>query len=138
MCAAAEVTDDEHSNTNSARSLWVGDCMNFGLIDADANQTDIWLGLTTNGVVLNPLADPTEKLTKLAKCAVVRDEAAKITRYELRVPTAGLLMKPGTECCFYVRFFDSDGMPAQYRIQLAPVITDPFKAKLYSKFVLVE
>jgi hypothetical protein len=138
LCVAAEVQDDVQCNTNDVGSLWDGDAMNFGLIDADANQTDLWLALTANGVVLNPLADPTEKLAKLAKFAVVRDEAAKVTRYELRLPLAGLKVKPGTECCFYFRFFDNDGGGARYRFQLAPLITDPFKAKLYSKLVLEE
>ena len=107
-------------------------------IDADANQTDLWLALTEDGVVLKPLADPTEKLAKIATYAVVRDEAAKVTRYELRLPLAGLKLKPDTECCFYFRFFDDDGSGAQYRFDLAPLITDPFKAKLYSKIVLDE
>ena len=138
LCVAAEVKDDAQCNTNAVDSLWDGDAMNFGLIDADANQTDLWLALTTNGVVLNPLADPTEKLSTIATSAVVRDEDAKVTRYELRLPLAGLKLKPGTECCFYFRFFDNDGGGARYRFQLAPLITDPFKAKLYSKFVLEE
>jgi hypothetical protein len=138
VCAAAEVKDDVQCNTNDLGNLWDGDAMNFGVIDAEANQTDLWLALTTNGVVLNPLADPTEKLAKIAKCAVVRDEAAKVTRYELRLPLTGLKLKPGTECCFYLRFFDNDGGAARYRFQLAPLITDPFKAKLYSKFVMEE
>ena len=138
VCVAAEVKDDVQCNTNDVGNLWDGDAMNFGMVDADANQTDLWLALTTNGVVLNAVADPTEKLAKLAKCAVVRDEAATVTRYELRLPLAGLKLKPGAECCFYLRFFDNDGGGARYRFQLAPLIADPFKAKLYSKFVLEE
>jgi hypothetical protein len=138
LCVAAEVKDDVQCNTNSVNNLWDGDSMNFGLIDVEANQTDLWLALTTNGVVLNPLGDPTEKLAKQAKYAAVRDEAASITRYELRLPLAGLKLKPGTECCFYFRFFDSDGGAARYRFQLAPLITEPFKAKWYSKFVIDE
>jgi hypothetical protein len=136
LCVAAEVKDDVPCNTNSVNNLWDGDSMNFGLIDAEANQTDLWLALTTNGVVLNPLSDPTEKLAKLAKCAVVRDEAAQVTRYELRLPLAEIKLKPGTECCFYFRFFDNDGGAPRYRFQLAPLITEPFKAKWYSKLVL--
>jgi hypothetical protein len=138
VCVAAEVKDDVQCNTNSVNSLWDGDAMNFGLIDADANQTDLWLALPTNRAVLNPLADPTEKVAQLAKYAVVRDDAAKVTRYELRLPLGGLYVKPGTECCFYFRFFDNDGGAARYRFQLAPLITDPFRAKLYSKVVLTE
>lgn len=138
VCVAVEVKDDVACNTNSVESLWDGDSMNFGLVDVDGNQTDLWLALTANGAVLNPLADPTEKLEKLAKYAVVRDEAGQVTRYELRIPLAGLLLKPGVECCFYFRFFDNDGTGARYRFQLAPVITDPFRAKSYSKFVLGE
>jgi len=139
LCVAAEVKDDVQFNTNSVDNLWHGDAMNFGVIDADANQTDLWLALTPNGEVLNALSDPTEMLSKLAKRAVVRDEAAQITRYELRLPLAGFKLKPGTDCCFYLRFFDNDGgAAARYRFQLAPLITEPFKAKLYAKFVLVE
>jgi hypothetical protein len=89
-------------------------------------------------VAFNPLADPSGKLEQTANCAVVRDELAGVTRYELRLPLTDLKLKPGVECCFYLRFFDSDGGGARYRFQLAPSITDPFKAKLYSKLVLAE
>jgi len=138
LCVAAEVTDDVASNTNDVDSLWDGDAMNFGVIDADANHTDLWLALTGAGVVMSPLADPTEKLATIAKYAVVRDEATKVTRYEMRLPLTGLKLTIGRECCFYFRFFDNDGSGAHYRFDLAPLVTDPFKASLYSKFVLGE
>jgi hypothetical protein len=138
LCVAAEVRDDVACNTNAVGSLWDGDAMNFGLIDAEANQTDLWLALTRDGAVMNPQADPSGKLSAIAKYAVVRDEAARVTRYELRLPLAGLKLRFGQECCFYFRFFDNDGGGAHYRFDLAPLITDPFKANLYSKLVLAE
>jgi hypothetical protein len=138
VCVAAEVRDDVQCNTGGVNNLWDGDAMNVGLIDAEANQTDLWLALTTNGVVRNTLSDPTETLATLAKSAVVRDEAAQMTRYELRMPLAGLKLKPGAASCFYLRFFDNDGGAARYQFQLAPVITDPFRVNGYSKLVLEE
>jgi len=68
---------------------------------------------------------------------VVRDDAAKVTRYEVRLPLAELGLAPGTYCyCFM--FMDNDGKGLRYRFQWLPVVTKPFNARLYSKFVINE
>jgi len=77
-------------------------------------------------------------LSKTARYAVVRDEAAKATRYELRLPLADLGLVPGEKCCYYFMFMDNDGKGLRYRFQWAPVITRPFNARLYSKFLIEE
>ncbi len=137
LCVAAEVADDVHCNTNTAESIWDGDAMNFGWIDANGMQTSLWLALTTNGVVFVPFQGRSEKLSKIATCAVVRDDAAKVTRYEVRLPLAELGLAPGTYCyCFM--FMDNDGKGLRYRFQWLPVVTKPFNARLYSKFVINE
>lgn len=136
LCVAAEVKDDVLCSTNVVDDPWDGDCMNFGLIDSDANQTDLWLASGTNGVAFNPLIDKYGRLEQAAQRAVVRDEDAKVTRYELRLPMDALRLKKDTECCFYFRFFDNDGKTARYRFDLAPLVLEPFKAKLFWKFVV--
>ena len=137
LCVAAEVTDDAQCNTNTAASIWDGDAMNFGWIDENGMQTSLWLALTTNGVVFVPFQGRSEKLSKIAKYAVVRDDAAKVTRYEVRLPLTELGLAPGTYCyCFM--FMDNDGKGLRYRSQWLPVVTKPFNARLYSKFVLEE
>jgi hypothetical protein len=138
LCVAAEVTDDVQCNTNSAASVWDGDAMNFGLIDTNGMQTSLWLALTPNGVVFPPVAGKNKNVSKTAKYAVVRDEAAKVTRYELRLPLTELGLTPGGKCCYYFMFMDNDGKGLRYRFQWAPVITKPFNARFYSKFVMEE
>ena len=138
LCVAAEVTDDVHCNTNTAASIWDGDAMNVGLIDTNGMQTSLWLALTPNGVVFPPVAGKNKNVSKTAKYAVVRDDAAKVTRYELRLPLADLGLAPGGKCCYYFMFMDNDGKGLRYRFQWAPVITKPFIARFYSKFVMEE
>jgi hypothetical protein len=138
LCVAAEVTDDVHCNTNTAASIWDGDAMNVGLIDTNGVQTSLWLALTTNGVVFPPVAGKNKNVSKTAKYAVVRDEAAKVTRYELRLPLTDLGLAPGGKCCYYFMFMDNDGKGLRYRFQWAPVITKTFNARFYSKFVMEE
>jgi formylglycine-generating enzyme required for sulfatase activity len=138
LCVAAEVTDDVHGNTNTAASLWDGDAMNVGLIDTNGMQTSLWLALTTNGVVFVQQEGKSKNLSKTAKYAVVRDETAKVTRYELRLPLADLGRPPGRKWCYYFMFMDNDGKGLRYRFQWAPVITKPFIAGFYSKVVMDE
>jgi hypothetical protein len=138
LCVAAEVTDDVHCNTNTAASIWDGDAMNIGLIDTNGMQTSLWLTLTTNGVVFVPFEGKNKNLSKTAKYAVARDDTAKVTRYELRLPLTELGLAPGGKCCYYFMFMDNDGKGLRYRFQWAPVITKPFNARLYSKFVMDE
>ncbi len=138
LCVAAEVTDDVHCNTNTAASIWDGDAMNVGLINTNGMQTSLWLALTPNGVVFLPLEGKSQNLSKTTKYAVVRDEAAKVTRYELRLPLAELGLAPGGKCCYCFMFMDNDGKGVRYRFQWAPVITKPFNARFYSKFVMEE
>jgi hypothetical protein len=135
LCVAAEVTDDVHCNTNAAASLWNADAMNVGFINTNGMQTSLWLALTTNGVVFLPL-EGSKNLSTTAKYAVVRDEAAKVTRYELRLPLTDLGLAPGGTCCYYFMCMDNDGKGLRYRFQWAPVITKPFNARFYSKFVM--
>jgi hypothetical protein len=137
LCVAAEVTDDVQCNTNTAAAIWNGDAMNVGFINTNGMQTSLWLALTTNGVVFLPL-EGSKDLSTTAKYAVVRDEAAKVTRYELRLPLTELGLAPGGKCCYYFMFMDNDGKGLRYRFQWAPVITKPFNANYYSKFVMEE
>ncbi len=137
LCVAAEVMDDVHTNTNTAARIWDGDAMNVGFINTNGMQTSLWLALTNNGVVFVPL-EGSKNLSKTAKYAVVRDETAKVTRYELRLPLAELGLVPGGKCCYCFMFMDNDGKGLRYRFQWAPVITKPFNARFYSKFVMEE
>jgi hypothetical protein len=78
-------------------------------------------------------------LLKTATYAVVRDDEARITRYELRLPLADLGLTPGAECSYYLMFFDDDsGNGSRYRFQWAPNVTDPFKRDLFPRVVLAE
>ena len=70
---------------------------------------------------------------------MARDETAKVTRYELRVPLADIGVKPGETCSFYFMFFDDDdGKGCHHRLQYVPSKTKPFMRRLYPQFVLGE
>ena len=75
-------------------------------------------------------------LLKTTDCAVVRDDKARVTRYELRLPLATLGLEPGDEFGFNVVFVDDDGNGQPYWLQLAPGLAGGSNAKLYPRFVL--
>jgi hypothetical protein len=139
LCIAAEVTDDRQFNTQKGENLFDGDCMQVGLVNPNGDQFNLGLALTEeDGVQFSQWAG-NDSLLKTAKYAVVRDDEARVTRYELRLPLADLGLTPGDECSYYMMFFDDDiGNGSRYRVQWAPNVTDPFKRDLFPRLVLAE
>jgi len=80
-------------------------------------------------------------LLKTVVCAVVRDDKAQITRYEVRLPLAALGLEPGAEFGFNITFYDDDdGSGLRHWLQLAPGMapgpTPSVNTALYPRFVL--
>ena len=137
LCVAAEVTDDPHFNTKTGDAISSGDCLQMGLVTADGVHWNIGAALTKEGVAFHQWEGKGDTLLKTAGCAVTRDDKAKITRYELRLPLAALGLKPSTDFGFNVVFFDDDdGNENLYWLQLAPGLTHLVNTKLYPRFVL--
>ena len=90
-------------------------------------------GPDRQGRRLPPVGRQGPTLSKTAGCAVARDEAARVTRYELRLPLADIGLKPGEECGFNFLFFDDDdGNGQRYRLQWAPEHDGSLPAQLVS------
>jgi hypothetical protein len=144
LLIAAEVTDNKHFNTQTGKDIYNGDAMQVGLVNAAGTQWNVGAALTAAGVEFQQWDGPNDALLKSAKCAVKRDDAAGVTRYEYRLPLADLQVVAGQECAFYFIFFDNDGFldwqqkPVVHRIQWVPERTDPFVRRTYPKFVLGE
>ncbi len=136
---AAEVTDDRHVNTKSGGLIWDGDSMQVGVAISTNVHWNVGLALTTTGVVFHTFVGPGAGVVQGATYAVVRDEAAKLTRYELRLPMASLGLHPDESFGFNVMVFDDDdGQGSRDRFQLAPGMTYPFQTGLYPRFVVRE
>ena len=141
LCAAAEVTDDKHVNTQTDGMIWNGDAMQVGLVVTNGVEWNFGLALTPNGVVFHQFAGKGDALSKTAQYAVVRDAAAKVTRYELRLPLADLGLTPSAEFGFNVAFMDDDdGSGPKYWFQLAPGLCGrnpktPTPDKSYPRYV---
>ncbi len=140
LCIAAEVTDDRQFNTQSGETLYDGDCMQVGLINPDGLQWNFGLALTEeNGAQIQQWSGRDDAALKSAKYAVVRDDEARVTRYELRIPMADLGLIPGSQCSYYLMFFDDDtGNGSRYRMQWAPNAMEPFKRDFFPRVVLGE
>jgi hypothetical protein len=151
LLVAGEVTDDKHVNDKTGTEIYIGDCMQVGLVNADGTQWNIGAALTAKGVELQQWDGPNDALIKSAKCAVKRDDAAGVTRYEFRLPFADFGVGAGADCTFYFNFFDNDGFmtvkrdgnrllptPQVRRLQWAPERTEPFTRRNYPKFVVGE
>jgi hypothetical protein len=140
LCIAAEVTDDRQFNTQSGETLYDGDCMQVGLINPEGLQWNFGLALTEeNGAQIQQWSGKDEAALKSAKYAVVRDDEARVTRYELRIPLADLGLTAGGECSYYLMFFDDDtGNGSRYRFQWAPNAMEPFKRDFFPRVVLGE
>ncbi|MBM4149505.1 MAG: hypothetical protein FJ224_10745, partial [Lentisphaerae bacterium] len=139
VCLGAEVTDDQHQNTQSGGNLWNGDAMQFGIALPDGTHWSLMSALSTNGVILHQASGPSDAILKTADCAVTRDEKAKLTRYTLRLPLAALGLKAGDTFGFNVMFCDSDSdNRMDFYLRLAQGVSFPFRTELYPRFVLEE
>ena len=137
LCVGAEVTDDRHFNAKTGEGISNGDALQMGLVTADGVHWNIGSALTQAGVAFHQWEGEGDALVKTAGCAVTRDDKARATRYELRLPLAALGLKPGAEFGFNIVFFDDDdGNGQPYWLQLAPGLTDPANTKLYPRFIL--
>ena len=141
LCVAAEVTDERHVNTKTGSGISSGDAMQMGLVTADGVHWNVGSALTRAGVAFHQWEGKGDTLLKTVGCAVVRDDKAKATRYELRLPLTALGLKGGAKFGFNIVFSDEDsdeGSGQRYRLQLAPGLTHPANTRLYSRFVLAK
>jgi hypothetical protein len=141
LCVAAEVSDELHVNTKTGSDISSGDALQMGLVTAEGVHWNIALALTRTGVALHQYVGEGDTLVKTADCAVARDEKAKVTRYELRLPLAALGLKGGAEFGLNLVFFDDDGDGQPYWLQLAPGLAGRGLAtglpvKMFPRFVL--
>ena len=121
LCVAAEVTDDRHFNTKSGRDLINGDALQIGLATSKGVTWNLGLALTKEGVAFHQWEGKGNRLLKTVHCAVARDEKARMTRYELRLPLAAIGLKPGEEFGLNIVFYDGDdGTGIRHWLQLAP------------------
>jgi hypothetical protein len=137
VCVAAEVTDDRQLNAKTGDSISSGDALQMGLVTVDGVRWNVGSALTQTGIAFHQWEGEGEALLKTAECAVARDDKAKVTRYELRLPLAALGVQPGAEFAFnLVLFDDDDGNEDLYYLQLAPGLAGLQNIKLYPRFVL--
>jgi len=123
LCMAAEVTDDRHFNTKSGKDLINGDALQMGLATSKGVTWHLGLALTQEGVVFHQWEGKGDTLLKTVGCAVVRDEKAGVTRYELRLPLATVGLEPDEEFRFNLVFYDDDdGTGIRHWLQLAPLM----------------
>lgn len=119
LCVAVEAADDKHFNTYASQDIGRGDCLTLDL-STPQGRWRIGLALTKTGVTFHQWQGPNDELAKTSGLAVVRDNPAGMTRYELRLPLAALGLEPGKEFGFSAAVFDDDdGFGQAYGLQLA-------------------
>jgi len=139
LCVAAEVIDDRHANAQQGDQIWNGDALQMGLVTTDKIHWNIGLALTKEGVVFHQWAGKGDTMQKTAEYVVVRDDDARATRYELRLPLNTLGIKPGAQFSFNIVLFDDDdGNGHRYWLQLAPGLAGLHDVNLYPRFVLAK
>ena len=137
LCLAFEVADDRHVNKQTGDMIWDGDALQLGGVNAKGVQFNFMVALTEKGVAFHKVFDKDQPLDKAVERAVVRDEAVKVTRYELRVPLAVVGIAPDAEFGLNFMVFDDDaGKGHRCWYELGPGMTWPFKPELYPRFVL--
>jgi len=140
LCVAAEVTDDRHANAQQGDLIWNGDAMQMGLVTPEKIHWNIGVALTKQGVAFHQWSGKGDTLHKTAEYVVVRDDDAKTTRYELRLPLNTLGIKPGARFSFNVVVFDDDdGNGHRYWLELAPGLAGQIHDfTLYPRFILAK
>jgi len=140
LCVAVMASDDQHFNTKTGQDLWNGDALQMGLVTARGFHWNLGLALTQEGVAFHQFAGAGDTLLKTADCAVVRDDKAKVTHYELRLPLAVLGLEPGAELGVNLLLLDDDGKGQRHWLALAPGLAPGSsagsKTALYPRFVL--
>jgi hypothetical protein len=139
LLVGAEVTDDQHVNTQKGDSLWNGDAIQFGVVTPKGVHWNLAVALTTNGVAVHQFVGGSDVLFKALDCSVTRDDAAKLTRYGVRLPLAAIGLVPGDTFGFNTLICDGDdnkGM--RHNMRLAEGISYPFRTDLYPRFVLAK
>ena len=145
LYVAVKVEDDRHFNAQPRDTIWNGDAIQMGLAVGDVHWT-LALALTGEGNVFRQLEGKDDDLEKMAGYSVRRDDDAKQTSYELRLPLGALGLKPGDEFNLNVCVLDDDkGEGQRYWLQTSPGLLgrgpkDPplnkVANKLYPRFVL--
>ena len=120
LCIGVEVTDDRHFNTRSGSAIGNGDALQIGLDTAEGHRS-FGVALTGDGVRVHQWQPDDTKLLDSIDCAVVRDDADAVTRYELRLPCSVVGIPPEGAFGFNVLVCDDDdGAGSAEWIQLAP------------------
>lgn len=139
VCIGAEVTDDQHQNTQSGGNTWNGDAMQLGVVPPDGTHWNLMLALSTNGVIVHQSMGASDAILRTADCAVTRDENTKLTRYTLRLPLTALGLKAGDTFGFNAMICDGDSdNRMDYYLRMAQGVSFPFRTELYPRFVLKE
>jgi hypothetical protein len=139
LYVGALVTDDRHFNNKTGDEIRSGDALQMGLVAPDGVHWNIGLALTRQSVVFHQWAGKGDTLGTTAEYVAVRDDDAKTTRYELRLPWNTLGIKPGAQFSFNVVVFDDDdGNGHRYWLELAPGLAGLHNVELYPRFVLAK
>jgi hypothetical protein len=147
---AVRVVDDFHSQEHTGGNLWRGDSIQVS-IDPKLDRTegsygpnDLEFGVGLPGVGAVPethlWVSPAPDLLKDAKVAVVRDEAAKTTTYELSLPlkdVPGLQSQPGGRFGLNVAVHDADRSFTRERLLEIMPGTSQKNPSVYHTFTIV-
>ena len=139
----ADVTDDRHVQKNRKGNLWMGDSIQF--VIAPTELKGHWrfgFSLRDDGSVDAHIWDvpngyDAEQALAVTKAEVSRDEAAKLTRYEITMPLR--MLDIGTKPFrFNLLVNDNDGTIRESFISLAPGLGRNFDVNQYPPLVLKE
>lgn len=141
---AAEVKDEIHSNKFPGE-IYKGDCIQFAFdpladsLKPGYGKDDKEFGIALIDSKASIVQWAGSGIWNECKYAARRDEAAKKTFYEMRIPLSSLGISSEAETAFgfnFVIFNDDTGAGANYYYQLAPGITGGKNPALFKKFVL--
>ncbi|MFZ4397622.1 MAG: sugar-binding protein, partial [Kiritimatiellia bacterium] len=139
LLVGAEVTDDQHVNTQKGDSLWNGDALQFGVVTPKGVHWNLAVALTTKGVAVHQFMGGSDVLLRTMDCSVTRDDKTNITRYGVRLPLAAIGLAPGDTFGFDTLICDGDDSKGmRHNMRMAEGISYPFRPELYPRFVLAK
>lgn len=148
---AAEVKDDVQNQPQTEVNIWQGDSIQFSIDAAfnrkpryDTDDYEYGLALTPAGPQVQRWQAAVGKKTGLvaeAKLAVVRDEAAKVTRYELALPLSEVepaVLTGGVSVGFSWMINEDDGAGRDGWVEWTEGIGKTKDPSKYGQLVFVE
>ena len=137
LCLNVEVSDPSHFNPHTGSRIWEGDSLKFAIMpEKDDSFFNIVVALTQQGVAAYQY-DKKNHLLEHSRFSVIRDEARRITLYEVLIPLKlmGITPASGSRLLFNAVVHNDDPSANRW-IEISPGLAGVLDTRLFPDLIL--